>query len=147
MFVDSHCHIAGSEFEPDLQAVVDRARAQGVAQALVILAADDQPELEQRRVRRGVLGGGALLDRRASAQCRHVRRTIPTAVIAVVDAAIERQPRTRALGEIGLDYHYDFAPRRRAAAGVCRADPPGPDARPANRARTRARPRRIPSGF
>jgi TatD DNase family protein len=28
-----------------------------------------------------------------------------------VEAAIAAQPLTRALGEIGLDYHYDFAPR------------------------------------
>jgi TatD DNase family protein len=28
-----------------------------------------------------------------------------------VEAAIDRQPLARAVGEIGLDYHYDFAPR------------------------------------
>jgi TatD DNase family protein len=28
-----------------------------------------------------------------------------------VDAAISAQPLTRGLGEIGLDYHYDFSPR------------------------------------
>ena len=35
----------------------------------------------------------------------------PAGAAAAVDAAISAQPATRAVGEIGLDYHYDFAPR------------------------------------
>ena len=45
--IDSHCHIAGPEFAGDLDAVVARATAAGLTHALVILAADDQPEIEQ----------------------------------------------------------------------------------------------------
>ncbi len=45
--IDSHCHIAGPEFAQDLDQVVDRARTAGVTGALVILAADDDPELRQ----------------------------------------------------------------------------------------------------
>ena len=45
--IDSHCHIAGPEFAEDLDQVVERARAAGVERALVILAADDEPELRQ----------------------------------------------------------------------------------------------------
>ena len=41
---DSHCHIAGEKFAPDLAAVVERARAAGVTRALVILAAEDVAE-------------------------------------------------------------------------------------------------------
>ena len=37
--IDSHCHLAGSEFADDLEAVVSRAREAGVSLALVILAA------------------------------------------------------------------------------------------------------------
>ena len=43
-----------------------------------------------------------------------------------MEAAIEAQPLTRALGETGLDYHYDFAPREaqqrvfRAQIGLAR---------------------------
>ena len=43
--IDSHCHIAGPEFTADLDAVVARAGAAGLAHAFVILAADDEPEL------------------------------------------------------------------------------------------------------
>ena len=47
--IDSHCHLAGAEFEADLAEVVDRARAAGVTGALVILAADDEAELARWR--------------------------------------------------------------------------------------------------
>ena len=108
--IDSHCHLAGPEFVDDLDDVVSRARAAGVSGALVILAADDAAELAQAA--------------RVSAIWESVRCAVgvhphasggfaadPAAVTATVTAVIEAQPLTRALGEVGLDYHYDFAPR------------------------------------
>ena len=108
--VDSHCHIAGPEFADDLDAVIARATAAGVTHALVILAADDQPEIEQART--------------VAAQWNGVRFSIgvhphaagkfaadPVEAARVVGQAIDAQPLTRGLGEIGLDYHYDFSPR------------------------------------
>ena len=108
--VDSHCHIAGPEFAGDLDAVVERARAAGVAYALVILAADDEPELLQAAA--------------VSARWSDARFSIgihphaagkftadPAGAAHQVRAAIATQPLTRAVGEIGLDYHYDHAPR------------------------------------
>ena len=108
--IDSHCHIAGPEFAQDLEQVVDRARAAGVAGALVILAADDEPELRQADA--------------VSARWSEVRFSIgvhphaagkyasdPEEAARQVQQAIDAQPLTRAVGEIGLDYHYDFAPR------------------------------------
>jgi len=108
--IDSHCHLAGPEFADDLSAVIGRARSAGLVHALVILAADDRPEIEQ----------GA----RVAAEWDAVRFSIgihphaagkfaadPAAAAQAADAAIAAQPLTRALGEIGLDYHYDFAPR------------------------------------
>jgi TatD DNase family protein len=108
--VDSHCHIAGPEFAADLAEVIDRATNAGVAQALVILAADDQPELTQGST--------------VAARWPAVRFSIgvhphaagnfagnPSEAAKATDVAIASQPLTRGLGEIGLDYHYDFAPR------------------------------------
>jgi TatD DNase family protein len=108
--IDSHCHLAGSEYESDLPEVVARAQAAGVSSALVVLAADDPAELER---------AGAV-----AARWPGVRFAIgihPHAVGAFagdpdraarqVDEALTAQPDARALGEIGLDYHYDFAPR------------------------------------
>ena len=108
--VDSHCHIAGPEFADDLDAVVMRARDAGVVHALVILAADDEPELRR---------AGDVAERWPD-----VRFAIGVHPHAAgkyggdadgaardVEAAMAAQPLTRGLGEIGLDYHYDFSPR------------------------------------
>jgi len=108
--IDSHCHIAGQEFTADLDAVVARARAAGVEGALTILAADDEAELRQAsevqrlwpEVRFSVGIHPHAAGKFASA---------PAAAAEAVDAAIAAQPAARAVGEIGLDYHYDFAPR------------------------------------
>lgn len=110
MFVDSHCHIAGPEFAADLDAVVQRARTSGLVHALVILAADDELEVRQAAA--------------VTALWPDVRFSVgvhphnagkyadgPETAAQLVDSVIESQPLTRALGEIGLDYHYDFAPR------------------------------------
>jgi TatD DNase family protein len=110
VMVDSHCHLAGEEFADDLDAVIQRARDAGLAHALVILAADDDQEIEQAR--------------RVSGLWEAVRFSIgvhphaagkfadtPPAAAGLVENRIDMEPSARAVGEIGLDYHYDFAPR------------------------------------
>src|SRR5690606_5640726 len=42
----------------------------------------------------------------------------PEGAARAVDEAISQQPLTRGLGEIGLDYHYDFSPRETQQAVV-----------------------------
>ena len=108
--VDSHCHIAGPEFKADLEAVATRARAAGLAHAMVILAADDADELRRAEyVRyhwpdvRFAIGVHPHTAKKYAAD--------PEDAARAVDDAIAQQPLTRGLGEIGLDYHYDFAPR------------------------------------
>ncbi|MGE0862717.1 MAG: TatD family hydrolase [Vicinamibacterales bacterium] len=107
---DSHCHIAGEEFAGDLAAVVERARAAGVDRALVILAAEDAAEIAR------VPAVAA-----AWPECRfavgvhphhaHLYSQNPQDAAAVVAARLDALPLARAVGEIGLDYHYDFSPR------------------------------------
>jgi len=107
---DSHCHIAGEEFAGDLAEVVDRARAAGVRRALVILAAQDEAEFAR------VPAVAA-----AWPECRfavgvhphHANHYAadPQAAATAVVARLEALPAARAIGEIGLDYHYDFSPR------------------------------------
>ena len=107
---DSHCHIAGPEFVDDLDAVIARAQTAGVTSALVILAADDEPEIRQ---------AGAVASRWSGVRFSigvhpHAAGKFaadPDAAATQVAAAIDAQPLTRGLGEIGLDYHYDFSPR------------------------------------
>jgi TatD DNase family protein len=109
-YIDSHCHLAGDEFEQDLQAVVDRAREAGLARALVIIAAEDEAELGRAHT---VIR--AWPDSRLSIGVHpHSAGKFANdldGVVRLVDERLANQPLARALGEIGLDYHYDFAPR------------------------------------
>src|SRR5258706_1956857 len=108
--IDSHCHLAGPEFTEDFSAVIERARGAGVAYALVILAADDEPEIEQgRKVTAGWEAVRFSIGIHPHAAGKFAAD--PAAAATAVDTGIDGQPLTRALVEIGLDYHYDFAPR------------------------------------
>jgi TatD DNase family protein len=107
--IDSHCHIAGPEFADDLDTVISRARLH-LTRALVILAADDAGELQ-----RAAAVAAAWPDVRFSIGVHpHAAGNYgddPGRAARDVAAAMDAQPLTRGLGEIGLDYHYDFSPR------------------------------------
>jgi TatD DNase family protein len=108
--IDSHCHIAGPEYADDLAEVVARARAAGVAGALVILSADDGAELTRAEAVRACWPAA----RFAIGVHPHAAGRFagdPEGAARLVDEAITAQPYARAVGEIGLDFHYDFAPR------------------------------------
>lgn len=110
IFVDAHCHIAGTEFAGDLEAVVQRARDAGLAGACVILAADNAQELAQA----GAVAAAWPAVRFSVGIHPHAAGTYadePARASHQLQAAIDAQPLTRCVGEIGLDYHYDFAPR------------------------------------
>ena len=110
MLIDSHCHLAGPEFAGDLEAVVTRAREAGVAGALTILAADDEPELKQAAQVAHVWPEVRFSIGIHPHAAGHFSERPPDAAAATA-RAIDAQPLARAVGEIGLDYHYDFAPR------------------------------------
>lgn len=108
--IDSHCHLAGEEFEPDLADVIQRARAAGVTGALVILAADDEEEFR----RAGSVATAWPEVRFSIGVHPHAAGRFgddPVRAARLVTQRLTTQPRARAVGEIGLDYHYDFAPR------------------------------------
>ena len=110
MLIDSHCHLADDAFVPDLDAVVDRARSAGLAGALCIL--DPTSTEEGDRFRR-------VLELWPEVRCAtgvhpHHAGTFRDRIDDLepfVTAAIAERGETRAVGEIGLDYHYDFAPQ------------------------------------
>ena len=107
---DSHCHIAGEEFVADLPAVVERARTAGVARALVILAADEDAEIARTE---GVLAAWPECRFSVGVHPHHAKvfASNPRAAADAVAGRLDALPAVRAIGEIGLDYHYDFSPR------------------------------------
>jgi TatD DNase family protein len=108
--IDSHCHLAGEEFAGDLDAVVQRARHAGLAHALVILAADDDKEFEQAQRVSG-LWEAVRFSVGVHPHAAGMFADTPAAAAGLAENRIELEPMARAVGEIGLDYHYDYAPR------------------------------------
>jgi TatD DNase family protein len=106
--IDSHCHLADKAFTGDLSEVVKRARATGAPTALCILDAGSQDE----RIR--AIGVRELWPEVRFAVGVHPHsaeqyRADPALAAAAVEKAIAATPGVCALGEMGLDYHYDFA--------------------------------------
>jgi TatD DNase family protein len=108
--IDSHCHLADEAFSHDLPAVVARAREAGLERALVVLAAGDDTEAS-RAIQVQSLWPEA---RFAIGVHPHAAQTFagePADAARAVREQLAAAPSARAVGEIGLDYHYDFAPR------------------------------------
>jgi TatD DNase family protein len=108
--IDSHCHLADSAFDPDLPEVIARAKAVGVSRVLCILTAGDAGE-SSRAIRVAELWPDV---RFAIGVHPHVAGPYAGRlgeVESIVRREVEANPRARAIGEIGLDYHYDFSPR------------------------------------
>jgi TatD DNase family protein len=107
--IDSHCHLADDAFAEDLEGVISRARAAGLERALCILSAGDKKEsAAAARVR-------TLWPELEFSVGIHPHKAgdfagrLDDARTCLADGI--RSEGARAIGEIGLDYHYDFAPR------------------------------------
>lgn len=101
MWLDSHCHLAASEFDVDRSGVLERASEAGV-DSLIAIGSGYGIEQNQRAVRL------AASDPRIFATVGvhpHEAGDLDDAGRALLDQLIDR-PRVVAVGECGLDYHY-----------------------------------------
>jgi len=106
VIIDSHCHLDSEEFNEDRDAVIERALAAGVEHMMAIGTGNGPPDLE---------AGVRMADQHPAFYA--------TAGIHPHDAAKAKpddykrlaellaHPKVLAVGEIGLDYHYDLSPR------------------------------------
>jgi len=106
--VDTHCHLDSQEFDADREDAIQRALDAGVSRMVAIGTGKGPPDLE----------AGIRLAERHS--CFYATVGVhPHDAAKATDAeftnlaALLKHPKVVALGEIGLDYHYDFAPRER----------------------------------
>jgi TatD DNase family protein len=103
--IDTHAHLHDSAFDEDRDAVLTRAREAGV-EMIVTVGCD----LEDSR--RAML----LADRAMQAWTLgihpHEAKDAPADIAAAFDDLLSTAPvRPVAIGEIGLDFHYDHSPR------------------------------------
>jgi len=108
--IDSHCHLADPAFAGDLDQVVRRAHDAGVSDGLCILAFGDAAESAQAaRVRAAWPGVKFAIG--VHPHQAHEFAGREGELIAAVRSALSNEVGVRAIGEIGLDYHYDLSPR------------------------------------
>jgi TatD DNase family protein len=112
-FIDSHAHLADPAFDTDRDAVVERARTGG---ALAVVCIGESLAAAERSVALANAHSGFLFAT-AGVHPHDAASFDPTADPDAIRALIERG--AIAIGECGLDYHYDHSPRelqRRAFA-------------------------------
>jgi TatD DNase family protein len=103
VLIDTHCHLGDKQFDGDRAAVIDRARAAGVGHVVVI--ADCAPATTQAISLANQYGLSA-----TAGVHPHEASSWSAEVSQVIEHALTR-PEVVAVGEAGLDYHYDHSPR------------------------------------
>ncbi len=106
MFVDSHSHLDGKQFDSDREQVIARAREAGVTTMVAIGNGDGPPELD---------AGIKLADQYPFIYATigihpHEARLASDHAYSEMERLAEH-PKVIAWGEIGLDYYYDHSPR------------------------------------
>jgi TatD DNase family protein len=107
--IDSHCHLADGAFAGDLDDVVARAKDAGIDRALCVLSAIDAGESQAARRVRSLWPEVRFTVGVHPHQAAQVQGGAG-AVTSLLERAVAAE-QAAAVGEIGLDYHYDFAPR------------------------------------
>lgn len=104
MLIDAHCHLGDAAFDADRDAVLTRARDAGVGHVVVIggTLAESERAVALARVRPGLSATAGVHP--------HDSRDWSTAVRARLRDLLAL-PEVVAVGETGLDYHYDHSPR------------------------------------
>ncbi len=115
MWIDSHAHVDGPEFDGDREAVLARARAAGVERIIVIGAVGD-PSSAERSVALAEADPGIWAT--VATHPHDVEKM--TSDWWAVHERLAPHPRVVAIGETGLDYYYDHAPRPLQQAGFAR---------------------------
>jgi TatD DNase family protein len=104
--VDSHCHLDHKQFQGDVEGLLERAAEAGVKYFLAIGTADGPPELDVAvRLAERYPNVWATVGVHPHDASKVEARTFDEL------RALSKHPRVVAVGEIGLDYHYDFSPR------------------------------------
>ncbi|MBV1695804.1 MAG: TatD family hydrolase [Hyphomicrobiales bacterium] len=102
--VDHHCHLDFPDFAPEVEAIVARAHAAGVG-LMVTISTRIRRHAEYRALAERF--PGVLTTVGTHPHYAHTELDVPVDEIV----ALSRHPRCIAIGEAGLDYHYDKSPR------------------------------------
>ena len=101
--VDSHCHLDDEKFDADRAQVIERALAVGVEMMMAIGTGGELDVAIQQAERYPFIYATIGVHPHDAA------KATPDTFARLRDLA--GHPKVLAIGEIGLDYHYDFSPR------------------------------------
>ncbi len=103
MLVDAHCHLGDRAFDADRDGVLARARSAGVGHVIVVgtTLADSEQAAALARTHPGLSATAGVHPHAATSWS-------PATASALAD--LLARPEVVALGETGLDYHYNHSP-------------------------------------
>jgi TatD DNase family protein len=111
MLVDSHCHLDFPDFANELDSVVARAEAAGIGHLVTICT--------RVREHARVLAIAERFDNVFCSVGTHPHNAHEELDVTPDDlVARAAHPKVVAIGEAGLDYHYDFSPREAQERGL-----------------------------
>ena len=108
MFIDSHAHIDGPEFDADREEVIQRARDAGVSAILNVGTGDPHSGALERAVELAEKYKDVYT---AIGTHPHDARLFDGKAEQRITGLLKQSSRVIAWGEIGLDFHYDNSPR------------------------------------
>jgi len=108
IFVDSHCHVDGAEFDADREEVISRAEANGVKMMLVIGTGEPQSGNFERAV--------SLAEKHENIFAAvgihpHDAKTFDADAESQLISLAKSSEKVVAWGEIGLDFYYEHSPK------------------------------------
>ena len=104
MFVDTHCHIHDARFDSDRTLVLQRARESGISKMISIGC-----DLETTRQARALSQTHQDIYFSAGYHPHEAKSASPENLAEIKKLALHKK--CVAIGECGLDYHYDHSPR------------------------------------
>ncbi len=104
LWTDSHCHLAMADFDADRLAAIGRAKAAGVKRLVSVgTNPEDWEAAAALASEESIVATAGLHPHEASRWNQQVASELSVAL---------GRPCVRAVGEIGLDFHYDLSPRQ-----------------------------------
>lgn len=104
MLFDSHAHLDGERFDNDRDLVINRAKANGI-EYIMNPGADFESS-----VRAVELAQKYDMIYAAVGIHPHDASSLDDSLLMMIEA-LSKKPKVQAIGEIGLDFHYDYSPR------------------------------------
>jgi TatD DNase family protein len=111
MLIDHHCHLDFTDFASELDAIVARAEAAGVTRMVTI-----STRVRSFETYRGIAEKYPSVFFSVGTHPHNAHEELEVTAARLVE--LSAHPKCIAIGEAGLDYHYDKSPRTAQRAGL-----------------------------